>query len=176
MNSNKETFEGSRYYNQAGCAEYLTPDEFYGIPLDFEQTTLLYQNMNYDLTRDSRDWRVNQRVPDYLSPQLLPIDWLKTKPEQNVVPTMRPRPTLTNWRCNPDFTSPYCGDYNPYTFKNGLEGLYWSRATTNYPIEEELDHEITQKFYGNDCGSNPPPFLGQTDKYFLPKYYVQQNS
>lgn len=104
----KEKYVSGAYHNQSGCRTYMTEDELYPCTYmsTFEQRLPYVENMNYDLTRLSRDWRPDQVHPDLLAPKLKSWRRLRYPDRQSYPQTMYPRSTINN--CDEYAFAPGC--------------------------------------------------------------------
>ena len=94
----KENYVTGRYENRGGCRTYLNEDDIYPCTFmsTFEQRIPYFQNRNYDLTRESRDWRTDQVHPDLLAPKMKSRRNLRARDRPEYVNTLTPRPTLAS--------------------------------------------------------------------------------
>ena len=94
----KEPFVSGRYLNRGGCRGYADEEQIYPCPMfqTFEQRTpYLTPNMNYDMTKLTKDWRPDQITPDLLAPQMKSKQRLLPRDRPDYVNTLTPRSTLS---------------------------------------------------------------------------------
>lgn len=94
----KERYVSGAYHNQSGSRTYKTEEEMNPCPYmsTFEEHRPYVENMNYDLTRLSRDWTKDQVHPKFLSPQLKSWRRLRYPDRPSYPQTMYPRSTINN--------------------------------------------------------------------------------
>ena len=118
----QEDFVTGRYENRGGCRTYLSEDEIYPCPFfqTFETRIPYFQNRNYDLTREARDWRPDQVNPDLLAPKMKSRRNLRARDRPEYVNTFTPRPTLA--ACGQWGYMPTCDQESSYTYEGMTSG------------------------------------------------------
>jgi hypothetical protein len=138
----KESFVTGRYEDRGGCRGYADEEEVNPCPFmtTFEtRIPYLTPNMNYDVTRLSKDWRPDQITPDLLAPKMKSRNRLLARDRPDYVNTLTPRPTLA--LCSQFGYLPGCEESDRINVAAMYEGM--ANRPSRQHSEEDSDFNLT---------------------------------